>query len=54
MHKIHEWLNFVLNDLSTSINIFHASLNQRFEKVENKITRQINENKKESDCTNVN
>ena len=53
-HKIHEWLNFALNDLSKSVNIFNASSNQRLEKIENKMTHQINENKKQSDYTNVN
>ena len=53
-HKIHEWLNFALNDLSKSINIFNVSSNQKLEKIENEITRQINKNKKQSDYTNVN
>ena len=53
-HKIHEWLNFTLNDLSKSINIFNASSSRRLEKVENEITSQINKNKKQSDYTNIN
>ena len=53
-YEIHEWLNCALNDLSKSVNIFNASSSQRFEKIENKITRQINKNKKQSDHTNAN
>ena len=53
-HKIHEWLNFALNDLSKSINIFNASPSRRLEKIENEITRQINKNQKQSDYTNAN
>ena len=53
-HKIHEWLNFALNDLSKSINIFDISPNRRFEKIENKITHWINKKKKQSDYTNIN
>ena len=54
VHKIHKWLNFILNDLLKSINIFNINSNRRFEKIENEITRQINKNKKQSDHTNVN
>ena len=54
MHKIHEWLNFTLNDFSKSVDIFNISSNQRFEKIENKITHQINKNKKQFDHINVN
>ena len=54
MHKIHEWLNFTLNDSSKSVNIFNVSSSRRFEKIENEIKHQINENKKQSDHTNVN
>ena len=54
MYKIHEWLNFALNDLSKSINIFNINSNWKFEKIENEMTRQINKNKKQSDYTNVN
>ena len=50
-HKIHEWLNFTLNDLSKSINIFNTSSHWKLEKIKNKITRQINENKKQIDYT---
>ena len=53
-NKIHEWLNFVLNNLSKLINIFNTNSNQKFEKIKNKITRQINKNKKQSDYTNMN
>ena len=53
-HKIHEWLNCVLNDLLKSINIFNISSNRKFEKIENEITHQINKNKKQSDYTNAN
>ena len=53
-HKIHEWLNFTLSDLSKSINIFDVSSSRRLEKIKNEITRQINKNKKQSDYTNVN
>ena len=54
VHKIHEWLNCTLNDLLKLINIFNTNSNQRFEKIENEITHQINKNKKQSDYTNVN
>ena len=47
-------MNFTLNDLSKSVNIFNTSSNRRLEKIENEITHQINENKKQSDHTNVN
>ena len=53
VYEIHEWLNCALNDLWKSINIFDASPNQRFEKIENEMTRWINENEKQSDHTNV-
>ena len=53
-HKIHEWLNFVLNDLLKSINIFNVSSNQNFKKIKNKMTHQINKNKKHFDDTNIN
>ena len=53
-YKIHEWLNFTLNDLLKSVNIFNINSNRRFEKIENEITHQINKNKKQSDYTNVN
>ena len=54
VHKIHKYLNFTLNDLSKSINIFNISPSQRFEKIENEIICQINKNKKQSDYTNMN
>ena len=54
VHNIHEWLNFILNDLSKSINIFNVNSNWRFEKIKNEITRQINKNKKQFDNTNAN
>ena len=54
VHKIHDWLNFTLNDLSKSINIFNVSSNWKLEKIENEITCQINKNKKQSDYTNMN
>ena len=34
--------------------MFNANSNQKLEKIENEITRQINENKKQFDYTNVN
>ena len=54
VHKIHEWLNFILNDLLKSTNIFNASSNRRFEKIENEISHQINKNKKQFGHTNTN
>ena len=54
IHKIHEWLNFILNDLSKLINIFKASSSRKLEKIKNEITRWINKNKKQSDYTNMN
>ena len=53
-HKIHEWLNFILIDLSKSVNIFDVSSSRRFKKIENEITHLINKNKKQSNYTNVN
>ena len=52
-YEIHEWLNYELNDLSKSINIFDVSLSSRFDHNENEITRQINKNKKQLDHTNA-
>ena len=53
-HKIHEWLNFALNDLLKSINIFNVNPSRRLEKIKNEIICQINKNKKQFDHTNAN
>ena len=52
-HKIHEWLNYTLNDLSKLINLFDVSSNPKLEIIENEMTNQINKNKKQFDHTNA-